>query len=569
MAPCLTVSIGAYSSSGRKGINQDFHGALIPTGALLTSKGVAVAIADGISSSDVSHIASQSAVKAFLTDYYCTPESWPVKTSVQRVIAATNSWLHAQTRRGRHPYDRDKGYVCTIAVMVLKSRIAHIFHAGDSLVHRLNGQSLEQLTTGHRLVISSAESYLSRALGMDTQIELDYLTVPARAGDIFMLTTDGVHEYVTARFAAQTIAASMDLDAAAAAIGAEALARGSPDNLTVQIVRIDQLPEGEAEDISGLAAELPPPPLPEPHARFDGYLIQRELHGSSRSHIYLATDLDDGSPAVLKLPSIDQRGDPAYLQRFLMEEWIARRIDSAHVLRPRAPSRNRTYLYTVMEFVEGITLAQWMIDNPRPDLETVRGLVEQIARGLRAFHRKEMLHLDLRPENIMIDKTGTVKIIDFGSTHLAGAMEGARPAPILGTLQYTAPEIVLGFPPSPGSDLFGLGVLTYQMLTGRLPHGAAAVRAREKAQFRKLRYVPVDPPVPAWINHVLAKAVAIDPSERYGELSEFTYDLRHPGAATGPPPLIARNPLVFWQTVTGVLVCVVLYLLGRLNGTWH
>ena len=147
----------------------------------------------------------------------------------------------------------------------------------------------------------------------------------------------------------------------------------------------------------------------------DGYQIVREIHGSSRSHIYLAVDSADGAMVAVKIPSIDLRGDPAYLQRFMMEEWVARRINSAHVLKPRIQSRRQNYLYVVTEFVDGQTLTQWMIDNPNPDLETVRGIVEQIAKGLQAFHRLEMLHQDLRPDNIMIDRTGTAKIIDFGS----------------------------------------------------------------------------------------------------------------------------------------------------------
>ena len=108
---------------------------------------------------------------------------------------------------------------------------------------------------------------------------------------------------------------------------------------------------------------------------------------------------------------------------------MARRINSAHVLKPGPQSRKRNFLYIVTEFVDGQTLTQWMIDNPKPDLETVRGITEQIAKGLRAFHRMEMLHQDLRPDNIMIDRTGTVKIIDFGSTRVAGVVEAdaARP----------------------------------------------------------------------------------------------------------------------------------------------
>ena len=91
----------------------------------------------------------------------------------------------------------------------------------------------------------------------------------------------------------------------------------------------------------GQPSELPLPPLLEARMVFDGYRIVRELHGSSRSHIYLAVDIETDSVVTLKIPSIDLRDDPAYLKRFLMEEWVARRIDSPHVLKPCLPSRKR------------------------------------------------------------------------------------------------------------------------------------------------------------------------------------------------------------------------------------
>ena len=176
-------------------------------------------------------------------------------------------------------------------------------------------------------------------------------------------------------------------------------------------------------------------------------MILRQVHASSRSHIYLAKDLETDEKVALKIPSIDLRGDNAYLKRFIMEEWIARRINNAHVLKAIPQTRARNFLYCVTEYVDGQTLSQWMIDNPKPDIETVRGIIEQITKGLRAFHRKEMVHQDLRPDNIMIDETGTVKIIDFGSTRVAGVAEtgpSLKDEEILGTLQYTAPEYFVG-----------------------------------------------------------------------------------------------------------------------------
>jgi serine/threonine protein kinase len=213
-----------------------------------------------------------------------------------------------------------------------------------------------------------------------------------------------------------------------------------------------------------------------------------------------------------------------------------------------------------MEYVEGQTLAQWMTDNPRPDLETVRGIVEQIARGLQAFHRMEMLHQDLRPENIMIDKTGTVKIIDFGSVSVAGVDERASPverSSILGTLQYTAPEYFVGDAGSERSDLFSLGVIAYQMLSGRLPYDAEAARVRTRAAQRALEYSTLldeQRDIPPWVDAALGKAVHPEPLERYEALSEFVYDLRHPNTSLlRTMPLLERNPLLFWKMACAVL----------------
>jgi serine/threonine protein phosphatase PrpC len=569
----LQISVGQCSDKGRKEVNQDFHGVLIPTEPLLSSKGIAVALADGISSSNVSQEASESAVKSFLTDYYCTSESWSVKTSAQRVIAATNSWLHSQTRRSDHRYEKDKGYVCTLSAMVLKGTTAHLFHVGDSRIYRLAGKALEQLTNDHRVAISSQQNYLSRALGINADIEIDYQALQIDKGDIFVLATDGAYEYASARFIAEAIRANLcDLEAAAGAIVAEALRRGSPDNLTAQVVRIDHVPDSPADDVFNVA-ELPLPPLLEPRMLFDGYRIIRELHGSSRSHIYLATDVENDELVALKIPSIDLRDDPAYLKRFMMEQWVARRIDSPNVLRPCSLNRRHNYLYVLTEFIDGQTLSQWMVDNPKPDLETVRGIVEQIAKGLRAFHRKEMLHQDLRPDNVMIDRTGTAKIIDFGSTRIAGVVEAGPPAlqsDILGTLQYTAPEYFLGESGTPRSDLFSLGVIAYQMLTGRLPYGAQVAKARSRSQFGRLKYrsaLDGHPEIPAWIDGALRRAVHPDPYKRYESLSEFTFDLRHANARySAAPALIERNPLLFWKVLAAILACAVVVLLALLHG---
>lgn len=568
----LHIVTGQHSDRGVKPLNQDFHAVRVPAEPLLSTKGIALALADGISSSSVSQVASESSVKGFLEDYYCTSESWTVKTSVQRVLQATNSWLYAQTRAGPHRFDIERGYVCTFSALVFKSATAHIFNVGDTRVYRLTGDGLEQLTEDHRVWLSTHKSYLSRALGMRDRLELDYQVHPVEVGDTFILSTDGVYEFVDHQRIASLVSENRaNLDQAARFIVEQALAAGSDDNLTVQLVRLEQVPHHNVQELQEQASALPFPPELRPRMTFDGFRIIREVHHSHRSHIYLAEDEASSEQVIIKTPSVDLRDDEAYIESFLMEDWVARRVDSVHLLQPRALERKRNYVYLVSEFIEGQSLDQWMTDNPRPDMETVRTIIEQIARGLQAIHRQEMLHQDLRPNNIMIDSSGTVKIIDFGAVRVAGVAEISgvhQQQHIRGTMQYTAPEYFLGEPGTTRSDIFSLGVIAYQMLSGRLPYGAAVARATSRSAQNKLRYKPVldsERNIPAWIDGALHKAVHHNPVKRYGELSELLYDLRHANPTflrQNRAPLMERDPVLFWQGLSLILLATLIFLLA-------
>src|SRR5690606_2810792 len=311
----LDIALGQASDRGRKAVNQDYHGACVPAEPQLSAKGAVAVLADGISSSAVSHIASQTAVAGFLADYYCTPDAWSVRKSAQRVLAATNAWLHAQTRRDAPGHDADRGYVCTFSALIIKSATAYLFHVGDARIYRLRRTDLEQLTRDHRLQVSAEHSYLARALGIGPHLEIDHLTLGIERGDLFLLATDGVHEYLDPQWLLPLLAEHhSDLNAAAQRIVEQALALGSADNLTVQLVRIDNLPPLAMAEHSGQLADLPPAPLLESRAEFDGFTVERELHASSRSHVYLVTDRESGNRLVLKVPSIDQRQDSQYLE---------------------------------------------------------------------------------------------------------------------------------------------------------------------------------------------------------------------------------------------------------------
>jgi serine/threonine protein kinase len=169
----------------------------------------------------------------------------------------------------------------------------------------------------------------------------------------------------------------------------------------------------------------------------------------------------------------------------------------------------------------------------------------------------------------MIDRTGTVKIIDFGSTRVAGLMEIATPIErnhLLGAALYAAPEYFLGEAGSVRSDIYSLGVIAYQMLTGTQPYGTEVPRATTKAAQRKLSYSPArhyNRALCAWIDEALRKAVHPDPHKRYQDLSEFVFDLQHPNKeflSRTRPPLIERNPVAFWKGVSLMLMGFIVFL---------
>ncbi len=566
----LKATIGFATDKGIKDDNEDFVGAIIPNEPQLTHKGIVAAIADGMSGSDAGKLASQSCVGSFLNDYFSTPDSWSVKQAGQKVLSATNSWLYSQ---GQIRYQSTKGMVSTLSIIVLKSTTAYLFHVGDSRIYRLRKSNLEQITRDHRIWISQDKNYLNRAMGIEPRLEVDYKSLPIEQGDLFLMTTDGIHDFIDDKTLKKLLTESTDLTLIAEKILQQAKTNNSEDNLTCQLLRVEGLPDAKEDEILRRHANLPFPPPLQLGAMLDGYRIEEELHASKRTQIYRALDTQTNTQVILKTPSILYDDDTHFIEHFLHEEWAGKRIDHSNVLKIITQNRPKSAVYYVTEYLEGQTLRSWMSANPKADIITIRKIVEQIARGLRAFHRLEMLHQDLKPENIMFGKNGVVKIIDFGSVKIAGIAEIAplsfdNDDNILGTLNYTAPEYHLGQRGTVKSDLYSLAVITYEMLNGALPFGQDMPEKPSQGYLANLRYVPSfhhNPMIPMWIDGALKKATSITPGLRYEELSEFLYDLNTPNPifmrTEDSIPLLQRNPLRFWQGLSAILIIINLVLL--------
>ncbi len=558
LSSALSVKIAQRSIAGVKPQNEDCIGVRVPDDYQLTTKGITVAIADGVSAAEAGKEAAEISVQGFISDYYSTPDSWSVKQSAQKVLTALNRWLYG---RSQHYIEPQKGFVTTFSALILKSRSAYVFHVGDSRIYRFRDGELEQITHDHVSRVSETQVYLARALGIDLMLDIDFVQLDLEKDDVFICTTDGIHDWITHKEFSRIAATAETIDEMLDALMGAAQGNNSDDNISCQIIRIESLGEEQGEEVYRRLSELVFPPELEPGMVIDGYRVIKPLSVSHRSQVYLVSELESGDRYVMKTPSRNFEDDPAYIERFAMEEWIGQRIDSPHVVKIKTVPQ-RHFLYILLEYIEGPTLSQYLQRNGPMEVRAAVEMAEQIARGLRAFHRRETLHQDLKPDNIVI-RDGIPVIIDFGSVHVAGIDEidtpYSRDLP-LGTLDYAAPEYRLNRSRSERSDQFSLAVILYEMLTGKLPFADRYQKAMSLRDFSCLRYEPAyihNPHVPVWLDGALQRALSLSADLRYPSLSEFLYDLARPNPAYlghQGRPLAERNPVLFWQGVSALLL---------------
>ena len=565
----LHLEFGGYSNAGVKPANEDAFTAVMPDRHNARKyKGAAACIADGVSCSANAQLASQAAVNNFATDYFSTPDFWTVEQSASKVIGSINSWLYQQ---GAQKQTRVDGYVTTFSALIIKSHTAHILHAGDSRIYLLRDGDLEQLTKDHSY-LQGDQSYLTRALGIDSALNLDYKSLTIKLGDRYLLTTDGVHDTLSyEQLKGLANQQTEGLEAVAKQIGEQALEQGSQDNNSCLIVDVTSLPIERLEEVYNDLTQLTIPPVLQKGNKIDQYQITRVLHSGTRSHVYLARDTLSDELRVLKMPSINFADDMAYLDSFAREEWIGRKISNNKIMKVLEPPANAKFLYHVCEYIEGKTLRQWMIDNPAPEFDQVRELIDGMITCVRVLQRDKMVHRDLKPENFIIDRDGHITLIDLGTVQVSGIKEITQfdfeEMPV-GDVGYIAPEYLIHNAATGLSDLFSIASIAYEMVAGKLPFDVIKTNRDYPKSFNSWVYKPlssvhsVREGIPGWLDNVFKKALAARPENRYQAMSEFQADLRNPSqdvlTSSEYVPLIERNPLRFWQGFSVVLLLVVI-----------
>ena len=564
----IQVEIGQASDPGPKEQNEDALGVRIPAGDLLATKGIAAVIADGVSAASAAKEASEAAVINFLNDYYETPEPWEVKTAGHRVLSALNRWLFSQ---GLGHSSQEKGCVTTFTGLILKSQTGHLFHIGDSRLYRLREGEFKQLSTDHSSQVSAETSYLVRALGLVHSPRIDYQNFAVRVDDIYLLTTDGVHDTLPPADLQKHLESHAPLEAADALDKATAQ---SDDNRSCLVVKILSLPDTDQNEVFRRLTELPFPPDFTPGMSIDGLRIQRVLSATRNTQLYLVKEEATEREMVMKTPSITFSDSPAYLERFALEEWIGLRTKHLNLAKVVKPHQTRTACYYLLEYIPGLTLTKWLEKNTHPQLDDIVAIISQIIDGVRALHRSDTIHQDLKPDNILVLPGNIVKIIDYGSCHIGGISEMASPFPqqsALGTIDFSAPEYRYGARPSTKSDLFSIAAITYFLIAKQKhPYGPTWEKAQTLHDFMNLKYLSAtrhNPMVPLWFDAALQKALAPTPSGRYETMSEFLHDLRTPNytlLSKDSLPFIEQKPLLFWKILSAALfVLLILSLLFR------
>jgi len=551
----LVAAAGFASQTGPRAENQDFGGVHVGSALERMRHGILAAVADGVSGGKAGREAAELAVRALVEGFYAMPDTVGPARAMQAPLAAYNRWLHAQGRG-----ETMANSATTFTAMALRGRRAHLVHVGDSRAWRYSGGRLTCLTTDHVRPEPDLSHVLIRAIGIEPELRLDHAQLELAEHDRLVLTTDGVHGVLSPARIGAILAENASAEATAEQLVDAALAAGGRDNATAVVVDVVRLPAPDHDGILAGLADLPFVAPPAPGQWIDGFQVERVLSTGRHAVLLVATDGEDGARVVLKFPRDEVLSERALRLAFAREIMLGQRVASPFVLaaHPVRPER-QTALYGVLPYLTGETMAERMARS----LPGLKGGIEAaigLTRAVAALHRLEVVHRDIKPDNVMLLPDGGLKLIDLGVARLP-RVEDFRPDEIPGTPGFMAPEQFAGNAGDALTDQFALGVTLYRWFTGKWPYG-------EQEAFQRPRFgravAPSQhrPEIPSWLDNAILTAIQPDPAARFGDVVELLRALEGGGAREVGPrrklPLAARHPELFWQVTSAVLLAALI-----------
>ncbi|CAL4869007.1 Serine/threonine-protein kinase PknD [Asticcacaulis sp. MM231] len=561
----LDIAAGFASDIGKRDENQDFAALCLEDGQRL--HGAVAALADGVGGRKGGRVAAELSVRTFIDDYLGQSELLSPRKTAARALESINYWLFREGQKNENL----KGMCAAFTGVVIKGRRLHSFHAGDTRLYRLRAGQLELLTQDHKPEGADGSSFITRAVGAEEAIRIDYGAHDIFPHDRLMLCSDGVHGFVSQAQILALLDARTSPDETAQKLVSMALAHGGDDNATAMVIDVIDLPPATIEDLNLAIAKLPMIEPPHTGETIDGFRLDRQLADGIYSRVFRARDMREFrtgvSPhVVLKFPKPHTIGSESSARSaFMREAWVASRVQHMWIgsVLDIAPGR-QTCLYVAQPYYAGETLEHRLSRAPKIRLEEGVAIATKLAKALGSLHRAGIIHRDVKPENIILMPEGGFKLVDLGVARIPGIDKDSLFVP--GTPSYKAPELFDGKPGDERSDIFAMGVTLYRLFTGgAYPFGE--IETGQTPKFSKPELLTSRRrDLPAWLDSLILQALAPHPQDRFQDGFEMAFKLET-GAHGAEPDFfrkhswLGRNQISIWRGVSLVLALMIVAML--------
>ncbi len=542
----MELTSGELSSTGPvRANNEDFILVWEPTEPEeKRARGAVAILADGVGGNGHGEVASRLAAEAALREFQEIKEGTAPRQALWQMFTAANLAVYDRGMDRRE----DGRMATTLTISLFRNDEVTVGHVGDCRVYHIQGGRIRRVTADHsyaamqvklgllspqEAATSELRSLLTRSIGKEPVLQADYCTLEVNRGDLLVQCSDGLHQCVTEEEICE-IATHLPPQQACEELVALAEKRGTEDNLSVQIVQIDRI------ERLMFYRGLPIYHEPEPRMSHEievgqtldnRFQITEVLSRSGMATIFKALDLESGRDVAVKIPFMQFESDPAFYSRFQREEEIGKRLDHPYVLHI-LPVEEKSRPYIVTEYLQGRTLREVLRSVERFPAAHALEIAARICEALEYLHGRDIIHRDLKPENVMLCDDGSLRIMDFGIAKAAGVRRltftGLSTA--LGTPDYMAPEQVKGKRGDARTDLYSLGAMLYEMLTGQPPFEGTNPYVIMNARLVSDPVAPrkLNPEIPPEVEEIVLHALEQQPYNRYPSAAAMRAELLSP-----------------------------------------
>jgi len=496
-------------------------------------------VCDGVGSAVAGAEAAKRTSHFLINSLKNRPKSWSMEKSIKHFIQNINHVLYMESM---NEYERQE-LVTTLALVVIEGDRLYGANVGDSRIYLLREGQLAQLSSDHAMEEEGMEHVLASAIGLEESVEPYYFENNLQAKDRILLCSDGLYN----ELGEDELRDGMTMNASFLVKKASKKYDDNlPDDTTAVLLEIKELDPRLRYKQSDLIVQ-------EHYKKgeeIDGYRLIKPLIQNERTWLCEKR----GQQYVIKFAPYEVTDDPAMLDLFVKEVWMAKRLKAGFFPKVAVP-KNRTHRYYIMTYVEGIPLKEYIAKKPLSvDLGIELGTF--LLKMSQYLIKQDLVHGDIKPENIMVtDRKGktTFKMVDFGS--ITEAYSDLSKA---GTPSYLAPERFNQAPITEQTEIYAIGVTLYEALTGKFPYGE--IEPFQNPIFDKNPKSPsrLNPKIPSWLESVIMRSIEVDPAKRYSHYSQMLYELSNPEKVQphfqSSASFVERNPLTACRIVLGISI---------------